>query len=158
MWVSPSAAVAAPQSGAAFIFRVKRLPQQIRQDYLPLLRDFLEHCVICILTGDAAVHHATHTCRRLRAVLDFRPDQHNEALELHTRLQFLDGTACWLCMSPWWVYVIYKVCPQHSAASKRLITTSLTVAWEIRTTNDTCRLALVASGTPMDATASEICV
>ncbi len=52
--------------------------------------------------------------------------------------------------------VDYTVSPQHSAASKRLVTTSLTVAWEMRTTNDTCRLALEVSDAPMDATASEI--
>jgi hypothetical protein len=130
--------------------------QQIRHDYLPLLREFLERCVICAVTGDAAAHHATHTCRQLRAVLDFWLDQHSEALELYTRLQFLERTTCWHCMSPWWVCGDYKVCPQHSAASKRLVTTSLTVAWEMRTTNDTCRLALEESGAPMDATASEI--
>jgi hypothetical protein len=100
MWAFPSAAVAVPQSGAALLSQVKQLPQQIRQDYLPLLREFLERCIICAVTGDAAVHHATHACRRLRAVLDFRPDQDSEALELHTRLQFLERTTCWHCMSP----------------------------------------------------------
>ncbi len=59
-------------------------------------------------------------------------------------------------MSLWWVYIGYNVCPQHSAASKRLVTTSLTVAWEMRTTNDKCHLALEASRAPMGATAGEI--
>ncbi len=65
---------------------MKQLPQQIRQDYLPLQRELLERCIICAMTGDAAAYHATHACRRLRAVLDFQPDQHSEALELDTRL------------------------------------------------------------------------
>jgi hypothetical protein len=156
MWASPSAAAAAYLSGAALLFLVKWLLQQIRQDYLPLLHKFLECCVICAITGDAVAHHATHACRWLRAVLDFRPDQHSKTLELYTRLQFLEMTTCWHCMSLWWVCVNYKVSLQHNAASKRLVITSLTVAWAMRMSNDTCRLALKVSGTPMGATADEI--
>jgi hypothetical protein len=100
MWASPSTVVAIPQSYAALLFQVNRLPQLIRQDYLLILREFLERYVICAVTSNATTYHATHACKRLRAVLDFRPDQDSEALKLHIRLQFLELTMCWHCMSP----------------------------------------------------------
>ncbi len=138
------------------LLQVNKLLQQVRPDYLPLLREFLERCVICSVMLDAAADHAMHTCRRLRAVMEFRHDQGREALKLHMRLKFNDKTTCWTCFSPWWVCVDYKICPQHSAARKRLITTSLAIAWETCSSTDTCCLAREESGAPMGATASKI--
>jgi hypothetical protein len=51
----------------------------------------------------------------------------------------------------------YKVCLQHFAASKRLITTLLTMAWEMHFSNDRCSFALKALGALMSATASKFC-
>ncbi len=81
-----------PQSGVALLSQVNLLPQQICQAYMPFIHKLLEHCVIYAVTADAALHHASHAYRRMKAVLDFRPHQHSEALECHTRLQFLDKT------------------------------------------------------------------
>jgi hypothetical protein len=57
-FVTTSAVTSAstPTIGAALLAQVNKLPQQIRQDNLPLLHDFLGRCIIYSVMGDAAAH------------------------------------------------------------------------------------------------------
>jgi hypothetical protein len=77
------------QSDGASLYRVvSRLPQQIRQDYPPLLHHFLQCCVICSVAGENADNHTTPECSRRRAVLNFNPSDNGEAMQLHRKLVF----------------------------------------------------------------------
>jgi hypothetical protein len=141
----------------AMLYRVvSRLPQQIRHDYPPLLKHFLQRCVICSVAGKNSDNHTMPECSRRAAVLDFRPNHNVEILQLHRKLVFQEKSTHWKCFIPWFVCVDHEICPSKMTVCCDLICTSLATAWWMRTTSDICRNALHASHAPVDATTEEI--